>query len=182
MERTGLVPDQDLRRLVAGAMAGGVYVLLATTTLGTLGLDTSPLIAGVGITGLTIGFALRDIASNYLSGMLMLLNRPFRRGHYIVVGDYRLGIEGYVDRIDMRYTYLRPTLQLSSLSPNPPPLPVIPRIGHGPVMLVPNSIIANSSILVRDDYTIQSSPSDAAAGDEASRRHGASARTRAVKQ
>ena len=72
------------------------------TALGTLGINVSALVAGLGLTGFALGFALKDTISNLLSGVLILLYRPFEIGNRIKVSGY----EGIVASIDLRYTEL----------------------------------------------------------------------------
>jgi small-conductance mechanosensitive channel len=48
----------------------------------------SSLIAGLGIAGFTIGFALQDVAKNFVAGILLLIQQPFEIGDAIEVGDY----------------------------------------------------------------------------------------------
>jgi len=60
------------------------------------------LVAGLGLTGFAVGFAVKDIISNVLAGMLILVYEPFRRGDRINVA----GMEGTVTAIDFRYTTL----------------------------------------------------------------------------
>ena len=72
------------------------------TALGTLGIDVSALVAGLGLMGFALGFALKDIISNLLSGVLILLYRPFEKGNRIKISSY----EGIVVSIDLRYTEL----------------------------------------------------------------------------
>lgn len=47
------------------------------TSLGTLGINVSALVAGLGLTGFALGFALKDTISNTLAGVLILIYRPF---------------------------------------------------------------------------------------------------------
>lgn len=75
----------------------------ALTALGTLGIDVSALVAGLGLTGFALGLALKDIVSNLLSGVLILIYQPFRRNDWIKVGP----TEGKVLQIDLRYTTLQ---------------------------------------------------------------------------
>ena len=75
----------------------------AVTALGTMGVNVSALVAGLGLTGFALGFALKDAISNVLSGILLLLYRPFQHGDYIAVA----GFEGTVVGIDLRYTTLQ---------------------------------------------------------------------------
>jgi small-conductance mechanosensitive channel len=72
------------------------------TALGTLGVNVSALVAGLGLTGFALGFAMKDTISNLLSGVLILLYRPFEVGSRIKVSGY----EGVVSSIDLRYTTL----------------------------------------------------------------------------
>src|SRR5262245_47862167 len=74
----------------------------AVTALGTMGVDVSALVAGLGLTGFALGFALKDIVSNALSGILVLVYRPFRVLDTISV----TGLEGIVAEINLRYTVL----------------------------------------------------------------------------
>lgn len=91
-------------------MAGvGVWVFGIMTALGTLGVDVSALVAGLGLTGFALGFALKDVISNALSGILILVYQPFRKGSVINV----TGSEGMVVEINLRYTVLQGDDKLS---------------------------------------------------------------------
>ncbi len=74
----------------------------AVTALGTAGVDVSALVAGLGLTGFALGFALKDSISNLLSGILIFLYRPFQIQDRIRIA----GFEGVVQSIDLRYTEL----------------------------------------------------------------------------
>lgn len=117
--------DPDLAELVGRAGRVTLVLLGAVTALGTLGLDVSALVAGLGLTGFALGFALRDVISNTLAGVLILLYRPFRRGDRVAVA----GAEGTVSQIDLRYTTLV--------------------VDEGTRVLVPNSILFTNSIRVQ---------------------------------
>lgn len=60
-------------------------------------------VAGLGISSVAIGFALKDILQNFVAGVLLLWRRPFRIGDQIRTGDY----EGTVEDIDVRATRIR---------------------------------------------------------------------------
>ncbi len=94
--------DPDLMTLLGRVVRFTLVVFGAVTALGTLGLDVSALVAGLGLTGFALGFALRDIISNTLAGVLILLYKPFRRGDRISVA----GADGIVSDVDLRYTTL----------------------------------------------------------------------------
>jgi small-conductance mechanosensitive channel len=68
-----------------------------------VGLDPQAVVTGLGLTGVALGFALKDILSNLVSGMLVLLMRTFEIGDQIVVGP----TEGTVERIELRATHIR---------------------------------------------------------------------------
>jgi len=94
--------DPDLVRLLGRAAHFALLGVGTVTALGTLGLDVTALVAGLGLTGFALGYALRDIISNTLAGVLILLFRPFQRGDRVSVA----GSEGVVADIDLRYTTL----------------------------------------------------------------------------
>lgn len=66
-------------------------------------LTAASLFGALGISGVAIGFAFKDIFQNLLAGLLILVTRPFRLGDQIVSGDH----EGTVEDIQMRATMLR---------------------------------------------------------------------------
>lgn len=77
----------------------GLYIALRVSGLTRLAVT---LLGGTGLVGLALGFAFRDIAENYLSSILISLNRPFRVGDLIEVD----GAKGFVKRVTMRGTVL----------------------------------------------------------------------------
>lgn len=80
-----------------------VFILFGVVTaLGTIGINVSALVAGLGLTGFALGFAFKDTISNILSGVLILLYRPFNINDKIKVA----GFEGKVISVDLRYTKL----------------------------------------------------------------------------
>ena len=86
-----------------GRLAGVALLAVgAVSALGTMGVDVSALVAGLGLTGFALGFALKDVISNALSGILVMLYRPFRLNDRISVTD----LEGTVREINLRYTVL----------------------------------------------------------------------------
>lgn len=92
-------------RLLGSACKIVLLIIGVITALGTMGVNIAALVAGLGLGGFALGFALKDILSNLLAGMLILVNRPFQRGDRIVVA----GCEGDVTDITLRYTHLTGT-------------------------------------------------------------------------
>jgi small conductance mechanosensitive channel len=107
--RSKLTEDADLARFLAKSGAMAAYGLASMTALGTLGIDTAPLLTGIGITGFTLGFALKEIATNFLSGVMLVFGKPFRKGQWLrVLSPANQGqLEGEVQSIDARYVLLR---------------------------------------------------------------------------
>ena len=95
--------EEDIIKLAARSAKGLILVLGAITALGTAGVNVSALVAGLGLTGFALGFALKDALSNMLAGVLILLYRPFKVGDDIAIGASR----GEVTAIDFRYTTLQ---------------------------------------------------------------------------
>jgi small conductance mechanosensitive channel len=95
--------DVNTQQLVQAVTYYTVWTLGWVVGLGTLGVDPAALVAGLGVTTLALGFALKDLLSNLVSGFLILTTRPFRIGDYIGVGDY----DGIVEQIELRATHLR---------------------------------------------------------------------------
>ena len=94
--------NADLVDLLGRVARVGLNIVGVVTALGTAGVNVSALVAGLGLTGFAMGFAFRDVLSNLLAGVLILLYRPFARGARISV----TGLEGVVTEVDLRYTKL----------------------------------------------------------------------------
>ncbi len=89
--------------LLLGRSAFLILLVFGTlSSLGTLGINITAVVAGLGLTGFALGFALKDVISNLLAGVLILVYRPFEIGNRIRVS----GCEGRVTAIDLRYTHL----------------------------------------------------------------------------
>jgi small-conductance mechanosensitive channel len=63
-----------------------------------LGVQVGPLLGALGVIGIAVAFALKDILENFVAGLLLQFRRPFSYGDQIVSGD----IEGTVQSIDAR--------------------------------------------------------------------------------
>ena len=94
--------DNYLARFLGRAVRVGLLVFGAVTALGTAGVDVAALVAGLGLTGFALGFAFKDIISNVLSGILIIVYKPFDYDDHIKVSSF----EGTVTSIDLRYTQL----------------------------------------------------------------------------
>jgi small-conductance mechanosensitive channel len=93
----------DITNLIRQSATIVLLMLGAISALGTLGIDMGAMIAGLGLTGFALGFALKDIVSNLLSGFLLLIYKPFGRSDVITVA----GEKGMITEINLRYTVLK---------------------------------------------------------------------------
>ena len=91
--------------------------------LGSLGVDVTALVAGVGIGALAVGFAAQTLISNLISGLFLIFEKTFVLGDVIKFGEIR----GKVTSIGFRVTKLQTI--------------------DGNIVIIPNSILASSSIV-----------------------------------
>ena len=94
---------QNVLRLIQQLVYISLLLVGLVTALGTAGVDVSAMVTSLGLAGFALGFALKDALSNLISGVLLLLYRPFGVGDEIIIGGY----EGRVTSIDLRYTTLQ---------------------------------------------------------------------------
>ena len=83
--------------LVSRIIAVLVWIVAAIAVLDVFGIDLTPVLAGLGITGVVLGFALQESISSLFSGIMIAINNPFRVGDWVDIGD----ISGTVDSIDL---------------------------------------------------------------------------------
>jgi small-conductance mechanosensitive channel len=102
------------RVLDARAAPEGVTHLLTQLTYGAVVVfgiitamqrffDVTAFLAGLGILGFTVGFALQDVMKNFAAGIILLIQQPFHTGEFIGVD----GFDGQVLEIDLRATEIR---------------------------------------------------------------------------
>lgn len=92
--------------LVLGRLAQGITILVGLFVALSIVIPTfkaGDLIQLLGISGVAIGFAFRDILQNFLSGILILLTEPFQIDDQIVFNNF----EGTVENIETRATTIR---------------------------------------------------------------------------
>ena len=80
-----------------------IVVMTLLISLGNVGIDTTPLLAGAGIIGLAIGFGAQQLVGDIVSGLFFLIDDAFRAGEYVNVE----GTVGTVERISLRAMQLR---------------------------------------------------------------------------
>ncbi len=98
----------NLLETVVGVMVLGIGIFIALSILDLDGAVTS-LLAGAGIIGLALGFAFQDIASNFISGVILSIRHPFGIGDIIETND----VYGIVQKMNLRNTIIEtPTGQI----------------------------------------------------------------------
>lgn len=109
---TGMEPS--VRMSVATLYGYAAFVVATLIGLSAAGLDLSRIALVAGALSLGIGFGLQNVVNNFVSGLILLFERPVRVGDYIKVG----GTEGYVREIRIRSTELENGDRVSVMVPN----------------------------------------------------------------
>jgi small conductance mechanosensitive channel len=97
LEKSHLKLSELLRRMVVSMVKNIIVVLGVLIALSQVGISLGPLLAGLGVIGFIVGFALQDSLSNFAAGMLILIYRPFDVGDLIEAG----GISGKVSHMSL---------------------------------------------------------------------------------
>ncbi|MEK9967955.1 MAG: DUF3772 domain-containing protein, partial [Ferrovibrio sp.] len=92
--------DPGVRNSMVTGLTYLGYLLAIVAGVGVVGLDLSNLAIIAGALSVGIGFGLQNIVNNFVSGLILLIERPVKVGDWVVVGDR----EGYVRRINVRST------------------------------------------------------------------------------
>jgi small conductance mechanosensitive channel len=99
---TSRTMEPPVRMLIVRTVRVIVLVFTAVVALDKFGFQVAPLVAGIGVAGLGIGFALQGVLSNVIAGLSIILTKPFRVGEYISI----LGVQGEVRVIELFSTTL----------------------------------------------------------------------------
>ena len=119
----GWMDRRWLRQITSDRGARDALVTIVGYTGFTISLLVGLSIGGINITGLAvvagalsvgIGFGLQSIANNFISGIILLFERPIKAGDFVSVGD----VEGYVKKISIRATEIETLDNQDMLIPN----------------------------------------------------------------
>lgn len=129
----------DLGTLL-GSLIQGIFMIAAVLTAAAIlfpSVQPGDVFASLGVGGIAIGFAFKDIFQNLFAGLLILIRRPYRIGDQIVVDDF----EGSVEHIESRATIIQTY--------------------DGRRIIIPNSDIYTKAVIVntahaqrRDEYEV----------------------------
>lgn len=114
--------DATLESFVCNVVRTALLIMVVIAAIGALGIETTSFIAIFGAASLAIGLALQGSLSNFASGVLIVLFRPYRVGDFIEAA----GVTGSVEQVQILTTVLK--------------------TGDNKKVIVPNSQIMNSII------------------------------------
>jgi small conductance mechanosensitive channel len=100
LKRWALEPP--MRKLIVRAVRVVVLLFAVVVALDKFGFQIAPLVAGIGVAGLGIGFALQGVLSNVVAGLSIIFTKPFRVGEYVEIA----GVHGDVATIELFSTTL----------------------------------------------------------------------------
>ena len=76
LKKSHLELSELLRRMITSIIRNVVIALGLLIALSQMGISLGPLLAGLGVVGFVVGFALQDTLSNFASGLMILIYRP----------------------------------------------------------------------------------------------------------
>ncbi|MGX2981759.1 mechanosensitive ion channel family protein [Helicobacter sp. 23-1045] len=118
-----VLKDEMLAGFLSKIAFVGIMILVVVATLGTMGVQTTSIIAALGAAGLAIALALKDSLSNLASGIMLVIFRPFTKDDRIETA----GMIGVVEEISLFHTYMR--------------------TGDGKLVIMPNTSVATGRII-----------------------------------
>ncbi|GAB1073620.1 MAG: mechanosensitive ion channel [Shewanella algae] len=113
-------------RLISNSQRVVLIFIGAVLALSKLGFDVGALVAGLGLTGFALGFALKDAISNLIAGIMIVLYKPIKLGNKIDI----TGSKGTVVDLNLRYITIK---------------------DEGVTHLVPNSLFLNNKVSIIDE-------------------------------
>ena len=122
--------EEDARNLLESLAKFSILAFGVILALDQLGFNVTSLIAGLGVAGLALGFAAKDTLANFIAGVTILWDRPFRVGDRVEAD----GQFGQVKQITLRSTRIH--------------------TGDNRVVIIPNQNIVNNTII---NHTMQAS-------------------------
>ncbi|WP_018954347.1 mechanosensitive ion channel family protein [Thioalkalivibrio sulfidiphilus] len=106
--------DPSIEQLLRNVVSVLIVAFGIVTVLAQFGFDILSVVAGLGIVGLAVGFAAQSTLSNFIAGITILIERPFRIGDWVRIHDQ----EGKVMKIALRTTWLRTRDNIFTMIPN----------------------------------------------------------------
>ena len=114
LEKSQLKLSELLRRMVVSIVRNCIFILGVLVALSQVGISLGPLLAGLGVVGFVVGFALQDSLSNFAAGGMILIYRPFDVGDLVEAG----GVSGRVNHMSLVNTTILTLDNQTILIPN----------------------------------------------------------------
>ncbi len=95
--------SETLSGVLVASLQAVILAVVAFMMLDKMGLNIAPVIAGVGVVGIAIGFGAQSLVKDYISGLFILLENQYRKGDVVKIAD----TSGLVEDINLRRTILR---------------------------------------------------------------------------
>ena len=106
--------SQLLRDMTISLVGGTVFIVGFLVALSQIGISLAPMLAGLGVAGFIIGFALQDTLGNFAAGGMILIYRPFDVDDYIEVA----GVDGTVKKMNLVSTTITTPDNQALIIPN----------------------------------------------------------------
>ncbi len=97
MERSSLDMSALLKNILVSTSSGAVMALGVLMALSQVGISLAPMLAGLGVAGFIVGFALQDSLGNFAAGAMILIYRPFDVDDFVEV----TGASGLVKKMNL---------------------------------------------------------------------------------
>src|SRR5947209_11562146 len=94
--------EPPMRILIVRVLTIVVMAFAVVVALDKFGFQIAPLVAGIGVAGLGVGFAMQGVLSNLVAGLSIIFTKPYRVGEHIAVA----GVNGDVSAIELFSTTL----------------------------------------------------------------------------
>ena len=105
--------NNAISKVLSNIVKNLIVIVGIITALGTLGVNVSAIVAGLGLTGFAFGFAFKDMLSNLISGVIIFIYEPFKLGDSVEI-EKKIG---KVIDINLRYVTLETDIE-NVLVPN----------------------------------------------------------------
>ena len=106
--------DLGIQNSIRAATGYIGFIIAVVFAISTLGIDLTKLAIIAGALSVGIGFGLQNVVNNFVSGLILLIERPIKVGDWVVVGDR----QGYVKKVKVRATEIQTFDRASVFIPN----------------------------------------------------------------
>jgi small conductance mechanosensitive channel len=106
--------EPQVNQLIARLVRLVIFGVFAVMALGQMGVQITPLLAGIGVAGVGLSFAMQSVLGNLVAGLNIIFTKPFTVGEYIEL----LGVYGRVQEISLFSTVLLHADQSRVVVPN----------------------------------------------------------------